>query len=126
MTTTTRTRRDLLRTGAAALAGAAGASLATPAAALGADGETMHVGDSLSGSTVTTPSVTTGCAFRATSGDPSAVALHPIIKFPSLFGRLAVEMDVANSAIQLSVAVVFLLIALVFIYRSFYIMRIAS
>ena len=65
-----------------------------------------------------------------TVGDPfkdtSSVALNPIIKFTTLFGLLAVEMAVANPAIQLPVAVVFMLIALVFIYRSFYNMRIAS
>ncbi|MEO5989448.1 MAG: sodium-translocating pyrophosphatase [Candidatus Eisenbacteria bacterium] len=65
-----------------------------------------------------------------TVGDPfkdtSSVALNPIIKFTTLFGLLAVEMAVANPAIQLPVAVVFMLIALVFVYRSFYGMRIAT
>jgi len=65
-----------------------------------------------------------------TVGDPfkdtSSVALNPIIKFTTLFGLLAVEMAVANPAIQIPVAVVFMLIALVFIYRSFYNMRITS
>jgi len=65
-----------------------------------------------------------------TVGDPfkdtSSVALNPIIKFTTLFGLLAVEMAVANPAIQIPVAVVFMLIALFFVYRSFYGMRIAG
>jgi K(+)-stimulated pyrophosphate-energized sodium pump len=65
-----------------------------------------------------------------TVGDPykdtSSVALNPIIKFTTLFGLLAVEMGVANPAIAMPVAGVFMLIALVFVYRSFYNMRIAS
>ncbi len=65
-----------------------------------------------------------------TVGDPfkdtSSVALNPIIKFTTLFGLLAVEMAVANPAIQIPVAAVFMLIALVFVYRSFYGMRIAT
>ena len=65
-----------------------------------------------------------------TVGDPykdtSSVALNPIIKFTTLFGLLAVEMAVANPAIQIPVAVVFMLIALFFVYRSFYGMRIST
>jgi K(+)-stimulated pyrophosphate-energized sodium pump len=65
-----------------------------------------------------------------TVGDPykdtSSVALNPIIKFTTLFGLLAVEMGVANPGIALPVAAVFMLIALFFIYRSFYGMRIAT
>ncbi len=65
-----------------------------------------------------------------TVGDPykdtSSVALNPIIKFTTLFGLLAVEMGVANPTIVMPVAAVFLLIALFFIWRSFYGMRIAS
>ncbi len=65
-----------------------------------------------------------------TVGDPykdtSSVALNPIIKFTTLFGLLAVEMAVANPGIRVPVAVVFMLVALVFIYRSFYGMRITS
>ena len=65
-----------------------------------------------------------------TVGDPykdtSSVALNPIIKFTTLFGLLAVEMAVANPAISVPVSVVFMLIALVFVYRSFYGMRISS
>jgi K(+)-stimulated pyrophosphate-energized sodium pump len=65
-----------------------------------------------------------------TVGDPykdtSSVALNPIIKFTTLFGLLAVEMAVANPGIAHVVSAVFMLIALVFVYRSFYNMRISS
>jgi len=65
-----------------------------------------------------------------TVGDPykdtSSVALNPIIKFTTLFGLLAVEMAVANPAISIPVSVVFMLISLVFVYRSFYGMRIST
>jgi K(+)-stimulated pyrophosphate-energized sodium pump len=65
-----------------------------------------------------------------TVGDPykdtSSVALNPIIKFTTLFGLLAVEMAVANPAIALPVAGGFMLVALFFVYRSFYGMRIAT
>ncbi|MEQ1832210.1 MAG: sodium-translocating pyrophosphatase [Candidatus Eisenbacteria bacterium] len=65
-----------------------------------------------------------------TVGDPfkdtSSVALNPIIKFTTLFGLLAVEMAVANPGIVVPVATVFMLIALFFVYRSFYGMRISS
>jgi K(+)-stimulated pyrophosphate-energized sodium pump len=65
-----------------------------------------------------------------TVGDPfkdtSSVALNPIIKFTTLFGLLAVEMAVANPGIAVPVAAAFMLIALFFVYRSFYGMRISS
>ena len=70
-----------------------------------------------------------------TVGDPfkdtSSVALNPIIKFTTLFGLLAVELAVSLSeqqGVMLTriLAVVFLLVALVFVYRSFYNMRIHS
>jgi K(+)-stimulated pyrophosphate-energized sodium pump len=65
-----------------------------------------------------------------TVGDPykdtSSVALNPIIKFTTLFGLLAVEMAVANPGIAVSVSVVFMLVALFFVHRSFYGMRISS
>ncbi len=65
-----------------------------------------------------------------TVGDPykdtSSVALNPIIKFTTLFGLLAVEMGVANPGIVGPAAAVFMLIALFFVYRSFYGMRISS
>ncbi|MDP4209543.1 MAG: sodium-translocating pyrophosphatase [Bacteroidota bacterium] len=67
-----------------------------------------------------------------TVGDPfkdtSSVALNPIIKFTTLFGLLA--MEIAISAAFRDVApffgVAFLAIALVFVWRSFYKMRIVK
>ncbi|MGH3183699.1 MAG: sodium/proton-translocating pyrophosphatase [Streptosporangiaceae bacterium] len=68
-----------------------------------------------------------------TVGDPfkdtSSVALNPIIKFTTLFGLLAVELAVSLTARQGTglgeiLAVVFLLIALTYVWRSFYSMRI--
>ena len=65
-----------------------------------------------------------------TVGDPykdtSSVALNPIIKFTTLFGLLAVEMGVANQAIARPLGLVLLLIALTFVWRSFYAMRIST
>jgi K(+)-stimulated pyrophosphate-energized sodium pump len=65
-----------------------------------------------------------------TVGDPfkdtSSVALNPIIKFTTLFGLLAMEIAIQESfrATAPYVGVVFLLVALVFVWRSFYNMRI--
>jgi K(+)-stimulated pyrophosphate-energized sodium pump len=68
-----------------------------------------------------------------TVGDPfkdtSSVALNPIIKFTTLFGLLAVELAVALAAEQgpaltRALSAIFLMAALVFIWRSFYRMRI--
>ncbi len=68
-----------------------------------------------------------------TVGDPfkdtSSVALNPIIKFTTLFGLLAVELAVSLSAQQgvgltRVLAGVCLLVTLIFVYRSFYAMRI--
>lgn len=69
-----------------------------------------------------------------TVGDPfkdtSSVAMNPIIKFTTLFGLLAVEIAVglqekhANPIISYTVGGVLFLVALVFVYRSFYCMRI--
>jgi K(+)-stimulated pyrophosphate-energized sodium pump len=68
-----------------------------------------------------------------TVGDPfkdtSSVALNPIIKFTTLFGLLAVELAVSladQEGVMLTriMAGVFLLAAMVFVYRSFYHMRI--
>jgi K(+)-stimulated pyrophosphate-energized sodium pump len=70
-----------------------------------------------------------------TVGDPfkdtSSVALNPIIKFTTLFGLLAVELAVSLSAskgptLGHILAAVFLFAALVFVYRSFYGMRIET
>jgi len=65
-----------------------------------------------------------------TVGDPfkdtSSVALNPIIKFTTLFGVLAVEMSVANPGVTRPIGIVLFLVACVFVYRSFYGMRISS
>jgi len=66
-----------------------------------------------------------------TVGDPykdtSSVALNPIIKFTTLFGLLAVEMAAsAPACISLSLGVVFFVIGIVFVWRSFYAMRIEA
>jgi K(+)-stimulated pyrophosphate-energized sodium pump len=65
-----------------------------------------------------------------TVGDPykdtSSVALNPIIKFTTLFGLLAVETAVANMAVARPIGIVLFLVALAFVYRSFYGMRIAG
>ena len=67
-----------------------------------------------------------------TVGDPfkdtSSVALNPIIKFTTLFGVLAMEIAIAPNfqAIAPYFGIAFILIALVFVFRSFYRMRIKS
>jgi K(+)-stimulated pyrophosphate-energized sodium pump len=54
------------------------------------------------------------------------VALNPVIKFTTLFGLLAVEIAVTmkDQGIKTMIGSVFFLVALVFVYRSFYGMRI--
>ena len=65
-----------------------------------------------------------------TVGDPfkdtSSVAMNPIIKFTTLFGLLAMEIAIAPAFREHAkvAGIVFLLIALVFVVRSFYAMRI--
>lgn len=64
-----------------------------------------------------------------TVGDPfkdtSSVAMNPVIKFTTLFGLLAVELAIElPSATSLLLAGVFFVLMLVFVYRSFYKMRI--
>jgi K(+)-stimulated pyrophosphate-energized sodium pump len=65
-----------------------------------------------------------------TVGDPykdtSSVALNPIIKFTTLFGLLAMEIALAAQFRDIApyIGGAFLIIALVFVYRSFYKMRI--
>ena len=66
-----------------------------------------------------------------TVGDPfkdtSSVAMNPVIKFTTLFGVLAVELAIELSrSTRLLLAAVFFLISVVFVYRSFYSMRIKS
>jgi K(+)-stimulated pyrophosphate-energized sodium pump len=59
--------------------------------------------------------------------DTSSVALNPIIKFTTLFGILAVEIAVNSPRnLALGIGVFFLLVGLVFVYRSFYCMRISA
>jgi len=57
--------------------------------------------------------------------------MNPIIKFTTLFGLLAVELAVSLTAqrgatLSLVLAGAFLAIALVFVWRSFYAMRIGA
>ncbi|MGV8094659.1 MAG: sodium-translocating pyrophosphatase [Mangrovibacterium sp.] len=75
-----------------------------------------------------------------TVGDPfkdtTSVALNPIIKFSTLFGLLAVEIAVSMSTVVDGVkdyrlahhiiAVILFVISMVFVYRSFYSMRIKN
>jgi K(+)-stimulated pyrophosphate-energized sodium pump len=66
-----------------------------------------------------------------TVGDPykdtSSVALNPIIKFTTLFGLLAMEIAIKMpQASKMFVGVVFFAIALIFVWRSFYRMRIKN
>ena len=65
-----------------------------------------------------------------TVGDPfkdtSSVALNPIIKFTTLFGLLAMEIAISEGFRDAApyVGVAFLVVALIFVWRSFYRMRI--
>ncbi|MCX6537450.1 MAG: sodium-translocating pyrophosphatase [Acidobacteria bacterium] len=70
-----------------------------------------------------------------TVGDPfkdtSSVAMNPVIKFTTLFGLLAVELAVkvgvdAGLAVTRGLAAVFFMVAVVFVWRSFYGMRIGA
>jgi K(+)-stimulated pyrophosphate-energized sodium pump len=67
-----------------------------------------------------------------TVGDPfkdtSSVSMNPVIKFTTLFGLLATEIAVTmqSQALKTGIAIVFFIVALVFIYRSFYGMRIGE
>jgi K(+)-stimulated pyrophosphate-energized sodium pump len=70
-----------------------------------------------------------------TVGDPfkdtSSVAMNPIIKFTTLFGLLAVELTQVlrkngQENLTLALSALFFIIALVFVYRSFYGMRIKT
>jgi len=70
-----------------------------------------------------------------TVGDPfkdtSSVAMNPIIKFTTLFGLLAVELAVSltnskGSGFSHILAVIFFAVSFVFVYRSFYGMRIVK
>ena len=65
-----------------------------------------------------------------TVGDPfkdtSSVALNPIIKFTTLFGLLAMEMAISENFREFApwVGIVFVIVAIFFVWRSFYKMRI--
>ncbi len=67
-----------------------------------------------------------------TVGDPfkdtASVTLNPIIKFTTLFGLLAMEIAISESFRDIApyVGVVFFIIALYFVWRSFYKMRIPA
>jgi K(+)-stimulated pyrophosphate-energized sodium pump len=79
------------------------------------------------------------CVVGDTVGDPfkdtSSVAMNPVIKFTTLFGLLAVELaekirhpepGVVNNTTPTVLSAIFFVIALVFVWRSFYGMRINS
>jgi len=70
-----------------------------------------------------------------TVGDPfkdtSSVALNPVIKFTTLFGLLAVSLAVrltadVGASVSHMLAAAFFLVSVVFVYRSFYGMRIGA
>ena len=65
-----------------------------------------------------------------TVGDPfkdtSSVSLNPIIKFTTLFGLLAMEMAISENFREFApwVGIIFVIVAIFFVWRSFYRMRI--
>jgi K(+)-stimulated pyrophosphate-energized sodium pump len=65
-----------------------------------------------------------------TVGDPfkdtSSVAMNPVIKFTTLFGLLAAQIAITmqNKNLKTAIGAFFFLVALTFVYRSFYCMRI--
>ena len=70
-----------------------------------------------------------------TVGDPfkdtTSVALNPIIKFSTLFGLLAISLAVRltreqGSAVSHILAALFFMVSVVFVWRSFYAMRIGT
>jgi K(+)-stimulated pyrophosphate-energized sodium pump len=74
------------------------------------------------------------CVVGDTVGDPfkdtSSVAMNPVIKFTTLFGLLAVELAVSlseqSAGLTHLLAAVFFACSLVFVWRSFYRMRIRT
>jgi K(+)-stimulated pyrophosphate-energized sodium pump len=70
-----------------------------------------------------------------TVGDPfkdtSSVAMNPVIKFTTLFGLLAVELAVSLATergpmVSHVLGAIFFIVAVVFVWRSFYAMRIQT
>jgi K(+)-stimulated pyrophosphate-energized sodium pump len=67
-----------------------------------------------------------------TVGDPfkdtSSVALNPIIKFTTLFGLLAMEIAISEHFFRIApyIGIVFFAVALYFVYRTFYAVRIGK
>jgi K(+)-stimulated pyrophosphate-energized sodium pump len=71
------------------------------------------------------------CVVGDTVGDPfkdtSSVAMNPVIKFTTLFGLLAVELAVGmDRTVSFVLSGVFLAVSMVFVWRSFYAMRIKT
>jgi K(+)-stimulated pyrophosphate-energized sodium pump len=71
------------------------------------------------------------CVVGDTVGDPfkdtSSVAMNPIIKFTTLFGLLAVELAIEmQSSTRLTLAAILFVLSTIFVYRSFYGMRIGA
>ncbi|WP_285607442.1 sodium-translocating pyrophosphatase [Geothrix edaphica] len=71
------------------------------------------------------------CVVGDTVGDPfkdtSSVAMNPVIKFTTLFGLLAVELAIGLNPVTAHIAaLVFFLVSTVFVWRSFYGMRIPT
>jgi K(+)-stimulated pyrophosphate-energized sodium pump len=70
------------------------------------------------------------CVVGDTVGDPfkdtSSVAMNPVIKFTTLFGLLAVELaiEITNPMWRYGLAAAFFTLSLIFVYQSFYGMRI--
>ncbi|MCB2305760.1 sodium-translocating pyrophosphatase [Clostridium estertheticum] len=72
------------------------------------------------------------CVIGDTVGDPfkdtSSVALNPIIKFTTLFGMLTMEIAISERfrAVAPYIGAIFFIIAIIFVWRSFYGMRIKN
>jgi len=67
-----------------------------------------------------------------TVGDPfkdtSSVSMNPVIKFTTLFGLLATEIAVTmqSQTMKTTIGIIFFIVALIFVYRSFYGMRVGQ
>jgi len=83
--------------------------------------ELKHKGTPLHAATVVGDTV--GDPFK----DTSSVSLNPVIKFTTLFGLLAVEIAVKmEPVLKHALGAAIFVVALVFVYRSFYSMRIPA